>query len=368
MTETAQPAPAPAEISIANPTSVMTPSAAESSVPDRISATEAGRVLSKFRASLKRVDEQRAAPETPAAPAQESAEAAAVSEQPPGEPEPTQEANPAEEALPPIEPPRSWTKESKEAFQALPREHQERIAEQERTRELDLRKGHNEVAEQRKAAEAEAKAMAEARGKYEAALPQLLNHLTNDPQWADIKTMADVERLAQEDWPRAVQWQIHQQKVAAVHAEIQQAQTRQAQEQSEKWTHFAKREDELFLERAPELKDSAKAAKMREAAVSMLKQTGYSEDELGKLWESPALRDHRMQLLIYKAAQFDEAKKNVLNAVKKPLPPVVRPGVAQPNRGQAEIVKDLDAKIDRTSGMNQLRAAADLIKARRQSR
>ena len=46
----------------------------------------------------------------------------------------TENADPGEE-LPPIEPPRSWTKEDKELFTSLPRETQERIAERERSRE-----------------------------------------------------------------------------------------------------------------------------------------------------------------------------------------------------------------------------------------
>jgi hypothetical protein len=359
MSETAAPALAPAEVSVPE---VMTPAAPVDRAPDRLNPSEAGRILSEYRRNKQ---SQAAAPE--AAPAQDSAQAdAAAPVEPPGDETPP--ADPAEETLPSIEPPRSWTKESKEAFAALPREHQELIAEQERAREVDLRRGHNEVAEKLKTADAEAKAMAEARSKYEAALPQLLNHLTADPQWADIKTMADVERLAQEDWPRAVQWQIHQQKVQAVHAEIQQAQQRQQSEQSQKWADFAKREDQSFLEKAPELKDSGKAAKMREAAVNMLKATGYSEDELGKLWESPALRDHRMQLLIYKAAQFDEAKKNVLNAVKKPLPPVNRPGVATQAKSGKELADDLLAKVDRSSGLNAIRAGHAALMARRQSR
>jgi hypothetical protein len=362
MTETATPAPAPVDTGPA-PTEILTPAAPASSAPERISAAEAGRILNAARRA--RNEQPQAAPEAPAQTSPEGDTAAPV-EEPPGEE--THTADPVEETQPPIEPPRSWSQERKEAFRNLPRGDQEWLSEQERTRELDLRKGHNEVAEQRKAADAERVAMAEARGKYEAALPQLLNHLTNDPQWADIKTMSDVERMAQEDWPRAVQWQIHQQKVQAVHAEMQQAQQRQQVEQAEKWSHFTKREDELFLEKAPELKDPAKAAKMREAALSTLKATGFSEGELNKMWETPSLRDHRMQQLILKAAKYDEAQRNVLKAVKPNLPPVNRPGVAQPNRGQAEIVKDLDAKVDRTSGMNQLRAAAELVKARRQSR
>src|SRR5262245_18021699 len=46
----------------------------------------------------------------------------------------TENADPGVE-LPPIEPPRSWTKEDKELFTSLPRGTQERIAEREQSRE-----------------------------------------------------------------------------------------------------------------------------------------------------------------------------------------------------------------------------------------
>src|SRR5262245_18794764 len=58
-------------------------------------------------------------------PAQESAQkadTAAAETQPPGETE--SQVDPAEN-LPPIEPPRSWTKDEKERFKSLPRETQE---------------------------------------------------------------------------------------------------------------------------------------------------------------------------------------------------------------------------------------------------
>ncbi|RPH48961.1 MAG: hypothetical protein EHM84_06765, partial [Lysobacterales bacterium] len=86
--------------------------------------------------------EQRATPASAGAggaaqqpPAQESAEEAGTA--PPemevrGE---IESADPATAELPPIEPPRSWTKEDKELFTSLPRATQERIAERERSRE-----------------------------------------------------------------------------------------------------------------------------------------------------------------------------------------------------------------------------------------
>ena len=55
-----------------------------------------------------------------------------------------------DQALPPIEPPRSWTKEDKALFTGLPRETQEQIAERERSRESDFLRRQNEAADKLK--------------------------------------------------------------------------------------------------------------------------------------------------------------------------------------------------------------------------
>ena len=46
-------------------------------------------------------------------------------------------------------------------------------------------------------------------------------------EFNDIKTIADVEKLAREDWPRYLQWDLAQKKIAAVAQEMNAAQQRQ---------------------------------------------------------------------------------------------------------------------------------------------
>jgi hypothetical protein len=312
----------------------------------------------------------------------ETSQAPAPAEAPSSEPELS--SSPADDAAPPpdeapgatetddpapqepsIEPPRSWTAEAKEAFRALPRTQQEWIKESERTREAEFRRGQNEVTEKQKAIEAERQRLEQSRSQYESALPTLLQSLHQNPEFADIKTMQDVERMANEDWPRFARWQFHQQKVAAVEAELKAANDRQQSEQRTQWEHFAKRQDELFIEQAPEMRDTAKRAKTVEAATKLLADKGYSQDELARLWNTPVFRDARMQQLILDAVRFQDAKKGLVEATKKPLPPVVRPGVAQPGRDREMQIKTLETQVDKSSGINALRAAAKLVAAGR---
>ena len=304
-----------------------------------------------------------AAPAEVSAPADDSSteDDAAPSQEGPGA---TEAEDPAPQE-PSIEPPRSWTKEEKEAFKALPREYQQTVAEREKARETNFLRSQNEVAEQRKAIEAEREATARARQQYEAALPSLLQQLHQNPEFADIRTQADVERMVNEDWPRYVRWDFHQKKVAAVQQELSTSQTRQKQQEAQDWEAYAKAEDEAFLQKAPEMQDATKRAKTVEAAVNLLKDRGYSEAEINELWSSKLGRSHKFQTILLDAVRFQDAKKSVLEANRKPLPPVQRPGVSQPNRGETQL-KDLETKLDRSSGMmNQLRAASALVAAKR---
>src|SRR5262249_43528251 len=149
----------------------------------------------------------------------------------------------------------SWTKEDKELFAGLPRATQERVAERERSRESDFSRRQQTATEASKALEAERVKVEQARQQYEAALPQLLQTLQQQQagEFADIKTLADVERLSQTDWARYLRWDLAQKKIAAVQQETQAAQQLQAQEKRQKFDEFATAQDKLFIEKVPDM-------------------------------------------------------------------------------------------------------------------
>jgi hypothetical protein len=293
------------------------------------------------------------------------ADAAPPSEDP-GE---TTEADPAE-ALPPIEPPRSWTKDAKERWASLPRDTQEYLASREQEREREFRRSQNEVAASRKAIEVERETMGQARQHYEAALPALLQSLSEQHagSFADIKTMADLERLAREDFPRYVQWDAQQKKLAAVQQEFRAAQARHAEEHRARWGEFTRRQDDLFLEKAPEMVDKATAAKLQSAAVEVLRDIGFTEPELAQMWNGQShlsLRDHRVQLLIRDGVRFREAQQKAKEAIAKPVPNVQRPGVAQSRSAASDA--NIQALIHRLEQSGSAKDAAALVAARRKA-
>jgi hypothetical protein len=313
------------------------------------------------------------APAEEAAPVQAEQESAGEADAAPPETEaPSEtEANEPAEAQPPIDPPRSWTKEEREEFKTYPREAQEKIARREQDRERTLRQSQNEAAEKLKGLTAKEQAVEQVRNQYEHALPMLLQSIQeiHSGEFSDIKSAADMERLAREDWPRYIQWDASQKKIAAVQQEVQAAEKRQALEKSTKLKTFIAEQDALFLEKAPELSDSKKAAEIGNSAVTMLKDLGFTPAELSDLWSGDrevSIRDHRVQLLIRDAVRYREAKAAAKTVTAAPKPPVQRPGSA-PTKGSSREaqIQTLTQQLDKATGLNQIRLAAQLTSLRR---
>ncbi len=339
-----------------------------------LTAREAARSLTDTRAkeragAVPRNDDEQQAGQArdDAAAAQQSAsqEAGTAQETGPGE---TQAGDQQQEAAAPIEPPRSWTKEDKELFRGLPRDTQQRLAERERSREGDFLRRQNEAAERLKGLSAQQQAAEHVRAHYEQALPMLLGSLQEQQAgaFADIQTVADLEKMAREDWPRYVQWDAQQKKIAAVQQQLQVAQVRQSHATAQRWHTFVADEDARFRERAPELADGEALAKTARSAADMLKDLGFSDGELGEMWHGQrglSLRDHRIQLLIRDGVRFREAQAAASRPAPRPVPDVQRPGPAPARNADADgRVKDL---TERLNASGNLRDAAALLVARR---
>lgn len=336
-----------------------------------LSASEAASLLAKARWDAQKPAEPQA--ETPAEPPKELAETP-TSDPPPEAPAETTEAPEPEAELPPVEPPRSWTKEAKERWQSLPRETQSYLAEREQEREREFRRGQNEAAEVRKAAEAERTKAEQQRQQYEQALPQLYQSMVEAQhgEFPDIKSWADAERVAQTDPARAQLWQIKQGKIAQMEAEVRAAQTRQAQDFEQKWNDFANREDKLLVDKIPELAKKDFSQKTADAARSLLNDIGFSDEDLGSLWNGKAsvsLRDHRVQQLIHDAVRYREAKANIAKPSPKPLPPVQKPGVAAPKgAGDRTKLDDINKRLEKATGKEATDLAYEALQLQRRLR
>lgn len=269
---------------------------------------------------------------------------------------------------PAIEAPRSWTTEEKEAFKALPPEHQQRIADRERERDAEIRRRQDEIAEFRKATEADRVAALQVKQQYEQALPHLLQsvYAQQAGEFSDIRTWDDVRKMSDEDWPRYIKWDAWQKQMGGIKAQMQQANAQRQQEYQNWLVGWQNQQDKLFSEKAPEFTDPKKAPELTARVTATFKEVGFTEQEIAHLWRTmPQFRDHRAQLLFLKAAKYDAAMEKAKSAPPNKLPPVQRPGAA-PARGEqrsAEL-QALNRKLDESGD---LKAATALLMAQRRA-
>jgi hypothetical protein len=306
---------------------------------------------------------------TEEAPPAEEESAAPPEEEAPGET--TQEAEPVEE-LPPLEPPRSWSKEDKTAFEALPRETQERIVEKERARDTDLNRRQQEATERAKAAEAERLKAAQARQQYEQALPQLLAQAQTafGTEFADIKSWADVEKMQSEDFLRYQRFEIARGKTAALKQQAAAIAQRQAQDTASRWDQFVREEDAKIAAKIPDLADKQKTQALRASTEKLMEDLGFTKDEMSQAWNGHtgvSMRDARVQELIYKATQFDAMKARAAEVRAKPVPPVQKPGTVRPTASKDAEIKALEKQLDKAHGKKAIELGTRIHQLRRSS-
>ena len=320
------------------------------------------------------------------------AEARRQAEAPPAAAEPEKElsiednAAPPEEATgenadtdpaddqPSIDPPRSWTKEEKEEFRTYPREAQEKIARREQERDAAIRRSQNEAAEKLKGLTAKEQQAEQLRQQYESALPVLLQTLqaSQAGEFSDIRTIQDVERMAREDWPRYIQWDASQKKIAAVQQEVLASQQRSTVEKQQQFSAFAREQDAKFAEAVTEFADPDKASKLQKQTVDYLKNIGFTDEELAKGWnerDSVSLRDARMQQVLLDAARFKAAQAQTKKVLSQPKPPVPaqKPGTGKQVTGLSEQIANLESQLSKATGLKALRLATELQSMKRRA-
>jgi hypothetical protein len=280
----------------------------------------------------------------------------------------TQEIDPAEQ--PPIELPKSWAKDKAEQWARLDRETQEYLANYDKTTSTEVRKAQNEAAEVRKSIETKEQAAEQARQRYEQAAQQTLQVLQQQQaaEFADIRTHADVQKLATDDPFRFAQWQARQMQIQAHAQEVEGLNRQREQEAKTKFDTWSKEQDAQFSKLYPEFDDPDKGQKAREGVKAYLKTVGVPEDTLPKLWNEPFFRDAMFQRVVYDASRFHAAQEKAKNAVQAEKPPVQRPGspATKGQSYQAEI-EAAQARLKNATGIAAIRAATELQAARRKA-
>ena len=190
------------------------------------------------------------------------------------------------------------------------------------SRTQDYTRKTQQVAETRKAVEAEAQAIRAEREQY----AQLLGALKQQLETAEAPV--DMDRLRDEDpieWVRQSEIRRQkQEKLAAIQSEQQRlSELAQQQRAQELQAHLASQQEAL-LQAVPEWKDSKKAQAEKALLVEFGKKIGFSDEELKNVY------DHRAVIALRKAALYDQmmSKRGQIKPVVNNGPRPAKPSAA----------------------------------------
>jgi hypothetical protein len=169
----------------------------------------------------------------------------------------------------------------------------------------DYTKKSQTLAEQRKAMEAEAKAIQEAqhlREEYQARLGQVSQILQqNDADYSDLEQLKENDPIA---YAVKVAEKTENTKKMQV---IQQEQARLAQESNQyranQQAQFVAEQSKLLTEKVKEFSDPKKAEQIKNDIRSFGKSVGFSDEELSQVY------DHRHVVILQKAMEYDKLQK-----------------------------------------------------------
>ena len=187
------------------------------------------------------------------------------------------------------------------------------------SRTQDYTRKTQQIAETRKAVEAEASAIRAEREQY----AQLLGALKQ--QLESTEAPVDMDRLYNEDpieWVRQSEvMRQKQDKLAAIQSEQQRLSQLTAQQRAQEMQAHLATQQEALIQAVPEWKDSKKAKAEKALLIEFGQKIGFSEEELKNVY------DHRAVIALRKAALYDQMMskrgqiKPVINNGPRPAKP-----------------------------------------------
>lgn len=190
------------------------------------------------------------------------------------------------------------------------------------SRTQDYTRKTQQIAETRKAVEAEAGAIRAEREQY----AQLLGALKQ--QLESTEAPIDMNRLYNEDpieWVRQSEvMRQKQDKLAAIQSEQQRLSQLTAQQRAQEMQAHLASQQEALIQAVPEWKDSKKAQAEKALLVEFGKKIGFSDEELKNVY------DHRAVIALRKAALYDQmmSKRGQIKPVINNGPRSAKPSAA----------------------------------------
>ena len=209
----------------------------------------------------------------------------------------------------------------------------------------DYTKKTQEVAEQRKAVEAELKAVEEAkqvRDTYAQRLQAIEQFLTSgEDSPEDLAAMKENDPIGYA--VKVAELTEKKEQLAQVRAEQQRLAQQQQAEQQQNMAKFVQQEAQKLSQVLPEFSDPAKGEQIRNEIRNYGKSIGFTDQELSQVYDS------RHVLTLHKAMMYDKLQKSKPNVTKKvsKAPKMVKSGT-KVKEGSRDIRKQQMNKLKQT--------------------
>ena len=213
------------------------------------------------------------------------------------------------------------------------------------SRTADYTRKTQEIADQRKAVEAEKAKIEEAsklRDTYAQRLGIIEQMLKQQDSGEDLASLKETDPIG---YAVKVAEQAEREKqLSAVRAEQQRIAQQQQSEQQERLKAHLANEAQKLAEAIPEMNDPAKGQAIRTDIRNFAQKLGYSEQELSQVYDSRAVT------ALYKAMQYDKLMSGKGDATKKvqQAPKMLKPGTSTPEARQSQEVKQLRGRLKKS--------------------
>ena len=217
------------------------------------------------------------------------------------------------------------------------------------SRTADYTRKTQEIAETRKAVEADRQKIEEAarlRDTYAQRLSVIEQMLSQGEKAEDLTALKESDPIGYAI--RVAEQTEREKQLAAVRAEQSRIAQQQQAEQQERLNAHLQAEGLKLQEAIPEMADPAKGQAIRTDIRNYAKKIGFSDQELSQVYDSRAVT------ALYKAMQYDKLTAGKQDAVKKvaQAPRMMRPGTSTPEARETQEGKKLREQLRRSGNKN----------------
>lgn len=256
------------------------------------------------------------------------------------EPARSEEVEPLEPADPVVEPPHYWSKERKEAFNALPQELQVTLKEEWESGEKTHQQRMRDAAEARKQADAAAKEAKGLRDRITQAAEQAEAKFTN--RWAAISDDAwlALSRDRPDDYTKLRAQYDAEQRI------LQQAQSAREEADARQRVDWDAEQAELLKTYAPALADPVTGEKGRQEVRDYLISQGANQQDLGDISAA-------VVALAYRAMLYDRGVAKIAQP-QKPAPsrPAIKSAPAQQGSSQERTLQTAQSRLAKSGSID----------------